>query len=297
MTGSEAGRSGGGLTALRHLGGKVASACDLVRTYVGLIPKLGLLAATALFLAEASERRPLSRLLAPLAPATLTIKPEGYRFPLTLRRGDTDNIVVRQMLALEQYKTVSNLAGVRLIIDCGANIGASAYYLLHRYPDARLVAIEPDPENVALCRRNLHPFGDRALVLHAAVWSECRPLRIAPASKQRGAWARSVEPASAQDADVDGLTIPEILIRTRSSAPIDLLKMDVEGAEIEIFRDRPAWLAVTRHVAIELHDRTARAVFDRALDGYHYDRLEAGELTVVTDLRPLALHPDGLMVL
>jgi FkbM family methyltransferase len=220
-----------------------------------------------------------------MVPELLTITPTSYKYPLTMRRADTDTAVVRQVLALEEYREVSSLDGIHLIVDCGANIGVSAYYFLHHYPHSRLIAIEPDERNCNLCRRNLEPFGARAIVLQAAVWSEARPLRIAPSSRTRGSWAFRVEPASAQTADVEGLTIHGILERAGLQGPIDLLKIDIEGAELEVFRQSPAWLDMVRHIAVELHSPAARQAFLAALAPYDHTMDESGESTIVRDLR------------
>lgn len=275
----------GGLSLLASGIAKARAAGDLFRGYLRLVPQLGVLAASILFLAEASERRPISRLVRPIAPKLLTIKPSGYRFPLLMRRGDTDKAVVRQVLGLNEYAPVSRLAGVRLIVDCGANVGVTSYYLLHRYPDARLIALEPDAQNYALCRKNLEAFGRRAVVVRGALWSECRPLRIAPESRQRGSWALSVEPADDMAADVEGLTLVELLRRADVPGPIDLLKIDIEGAETEVFRHGDGLLDLARNLVIELHSREARTIFAAALVPFEFVREESGESTIVRDLR------------
>jgi FkbM family methyltransferase len=207
---------------------------------------------------------------------------------LTVRRGDTDRVVIRQVLALEEYAPVAELPNVRLIVDCGANIGVSSYYFLHRYPGARLIAVEPDAQNCALCRQNLQPFGDRAIVVQAALWPERRTLRITDASRRRGSWSLRVEPAAAgvaQDQTVEGLTMPDILARAGIESDIDLIKIDIEGAEAEVFRTPPSWLQSTHHLVIELHNDAARTIFAAALSGYDYTRHESGESTVIRDLR------------
>ena len=242
-------------------------------------------AATVLFLAEASTRKPLSQLIRPLGISLLSFRPAGYTFPVTFRRTGTDRAVLRQMLLTQEYGPAAALSDVRLIVDCGANIRVSGYYFLHRYPAARLVAVEPDAQNCALCRRNLSPFGDRAIVLQAALWPECRPLRIVPASRALGAWRLRVEPADAESADVEGLTIPEILRRAGAAPPIDLLKIDIEGSETELFRRTPEALGLARNIAIELHGPDAEAAFSDALRPYHYDRREADELTIIYGLK------------
>jgi FkbM family methyltransferase len=278
----------GAAAPLQVCAAKIASALNVFRVYLRQIPRLGLTAATMLFLAEASERKPISRLVAPIAPVFLKIKPAGYQFPLTVRRADSDRIVIRQILAREEYGPVSALPDIRLIVDCGANIGVSSYYFLHRYPAARLIAIEPDAQNCALCRQNLRPFGDRVVVMQAALWPERRALRITPSSRRLGSWGLRVEPVAVEEsalAEVDGLTIPDILARAHEQGPIDLIKIDVEGAETELFRTSPAWLASIRNIAIELHGDAARAAFAAALSGYVYTWEDVHESTIVRSLR------------
>jgi FkbM family methyltransferase len=265
--------------------GKVANATALFRGFLRQIPRLGLGASARAFVAEASTRRPLSTLVRPFVPERLTLRPSGYRHSLMLRRVGTDLAVLRQMLVKEEYSPVSSLRRVRLIVDCGANIGLSSYYLLHRYGEAHVIAVEPDEANCALCRSNLAAFGERATVLQAAVWPENRRLRIVPASRARGSWALRVEPD--ENGDIEGLTLDEILRRAGKHGPIDLLKMDIEGAETEVFGGSPAWLAMTRNIAIELHGDEAHDTFIHALDGYQYEERTVDEITVIYGLHPM----------
>lgn len=256
----------------------------LIRKFFRHVPSLGFVAAAAVLFCEASARKPLAQLVKPLSVERLKVRPTGYAHPIRFRRVGTDVAVVRQMLVSREYQPVASLRGVRLIVDCGANIGLSAYYLLHCHPKARLIAIEPDPENCALCRQNLEAFGDRATVLQAAVWPENSRLRIVPASRSGGAWSLEVEPWAT--GEVEGLTIPEILHRVGAAGPIDLLKADIEGAETDLFRTTPPWLDITRNIAIELHSEVADATFTRALERYRYERRQVSEVTVIYGLRP-----------
>jgi FkbM family methyltransferase len=281
----QAGRRGTGpVPALRFALEKIRIAWDLLLSHIRYAPRVGLSSAMMLFLAEASLRRPISTIVRPVVPELLTITPPRYKRPLTMRTADTDPVVVRQVLALEEYRPVSSLAHVRLIVDCGANIGVTGYYFLHHYPQGTVIAIEPDKRNYEMCRRNLAPFGNRAIVLRGALWSERRPLRITSDSRRSGSWAFRVEAASIHDADVDGLTIPDILQRAGIDGPIDLLKVDIEGAEEEVFRQPPAWLDNVRHMAIELHSPAARTTFINALSAYQYTLENSGESTIVRDL-------------
>jgi FkbM family methyltransferase len=270
---------------------KVAEFWRLLRASFRQVPSVGFVAAAVLFLCEASTRRPIAQLVEPLAVERVKVRPSGYAHPIRFRRVGTDRKVLSQMLVRREYAPVSHLDDVRLILDCGANIGLSAYYLLHCYPEARLLAIEPDPANCALCRENLAAFADRAMVLEAAVWPENRVLRIIPESRKDGAWSLEVEPWAG--GDVEGLTIPEILRRAGASGPIDLLKVDIEGAETEVFGNAAAWLHRTRNIAVELHNAVAKTTFRRALQGYEFELQETGELTVVRGLKAPAILTAG----
>ena len=76
-----------------------------------------------------------------------------------------------------------------VILDLGANIGAASLFLLREIPNSRVIAIEPDPGNASLCARNLAPFGDRAVVLEAALWSENTWLTFDAGTREVGAEA------------------------------------------------------------------------------------------------------------
>lgn len=267
--------------------GKARETALLFRRYTREIPVLGAAASTRLFLAELSSRQPLSHLVRRLAPRLVTMMPAGYRSPLTFRRTETDNKVIRQVIVREEYRDAAALRDIHLIVDCGANIGVTSYYLLHRYPDARLIAVEPDAENFELCRQNLAAFGARVTAVHAAIWPTRQPLRIAAASRADGAWALRVEPVEPEEAEVYGLPMTDILALASEPLPIDLLKMDIEGAEAQVFANECApWLDATRHLVIELHGEAPRAIFDAALAPYACRRHETGELTVLHDLSP-----------
>jgi hypothetical protein len=90
------------------------------------------------------------------------LKLKGYPCPFFFRHGASDVRVIRQIFLKEQYRELQGEKNVRRIIDCGANIGCSAVYFLSKYPDAELIAIEPDEDNCRLLRKNLEPFGERA---------------------------------------------------------------------------------------------------------------------------------------
>ena len=214
------------------------------------------------------------------------IRPAGYDYPLYYRAGGSDARVIEQVLVHQEYAAVAALPGVEFIIDCGANIGCTTFYLLHRYPLARAVVVEPDAGNMAVCRRNLAPFRDRVTFVEAGVWPVAGPLVVDRGSYRDGAeWSIQVRPARpGEKPDVNAVTVPDLLAAA-GFPRIDLLKIDIEGAEAELFDATAAgWLNTTRNLVVELHGPACERAVDEALAGFRFDRATTAELTIFLNL-------------
>jgi FkbM family methyltransferase len=188
---------------------------------------------------------------------------------------------------------VADLPAPKLILDLGANVGYSSVYFLNRFPNARVVAVEPDPETGALCRRNLAPYGFRARVVLGAAWPENAPLVLSRGSFGDGReWATQVRQrvAGEQGYPVQGWDVAS-LIGMAGAQRVDLLKVDIERSELELFgRNAHTWLPRADNICIELHGSDCREAFFRALEGYEYDLERTPHLTVCRNLR-LRAHP------
>jgi FkbM family methyltransferase len=210
------------------------------------------------------------------------VRPDGYKYPIHYRLGTSDISVIRQVFVKREYECVVHEEDVSFIIDCGANIGCTSYFFLHHYPEARVIAVEPDPGNFAMCRRNLEPFGERVTLVNSGVWPTSAPLCIERGSFRDGReWSFQVRLASeGEQPDLMGTTILE-LIRNSGFEDVDLLKIDIESAERELFSgDVQGWLSHTRRLAIELHGPECERVFLEAMAGYCSDFRRSGELTI-----------------
>jgi len=228
---------------------------------------------------------------------------------LTVRAATSDYGVFKQIFLEREYAPLDDIEDPRLIVDCGANVGYSSAYFLSRFPGARVIAVEPDPANVEICRRNLAGYGDRAVVLAKAVWPRSTRLtllhygdlgdcgesgvQVCESSAANGGseWPEHVHrgpnpPVPSGEVDAESITA---ITRMAGGIPIDLLKMDIEKAELEIFRDPDReWLSNVRNIAIELHGSAARDAFADALRPYRHDSMESGELTICRNIAPTA---------
>jgi len=164
----------------------------------------------------------------------------------------------------------------KLIVDLGANAGYASVFFALRYPSARVIAVEPVPENARLVRKNVSRLG-RVDVVEAAAWP--RPARLTLVDPGKSFWGMRV----AEDAagEVAAVTIPALLERA-GVGRIDILKVDIEGAEAELFSENTAWLERVGVLVLELHDRFVpgcRAALDHAIgrSGVRFHELQRGE--------------------
>ena len=134
-----------------------------------------------------------------------------------------------------------------LIVDAGANIGASPVYFIANLPSALVVAIEPDLENFKLLSKNVEGLNVEAL--RSAVASTAGRARVLDPG--RGEWAYRTEPIDESDSDVANtvprVTINDIYASHRAGHFPFIVKVDIEGAERELFYNTE-WVAQTYSV-------------------------------------------------
>jgi FkbM family methyltransferase len=116
------------------------------------------------------------------------------------------------------------------------------------YPKAKIIAIEPDPGNLAQLAKNCAGYRNLIVEPHA-LWTHRTRLSITNPEEGSNAFQVAEDP----DGTITSVSIPDILER-HSIEAIDLLKVDIEGSEIEVFSDCEAWLPKVRALLVETHD-------------------------------------------
>lgn len=213
------------------------------------------------------------------------IRPRGILHPLLIRRGASDIQAFKLIYLDREYACLEDLPDVRLVIDCGANVGYSAAFFLSAFPRSSVIAVEPDPTNFAMLERNLAPYGERAKCIRAGVWSRFAPLALSREIFREGSeWSRQVQVCAPEEAEFQGIDITTLLADSGFER-ISLLKMDVEGAEAVIFAENyEHWLAQVDSIAIELHDDSmfgrGSDVFFAAIQDRGFRISKSCELTV-----------------
>lgn len=205
----------------------------------------------------------------------------GHRQPIRLRNGTSDFQVFRDVFLKHQYR-ISGLTQVEYIIDAGSNIGLASVYLLSRYPQARVIAVEPDPENFVIAAHNLAPFGERCQLIHAGLWSHESRLQVSRGTFRDGQhWATQTIPVATATTETVPAHTVNTLLQRYVFPRIDLLKVDIEGAERAVFGDGDTgYLGRTRCCAVECHGSDCDAALLSALKPYNFNVSTQGELTI-----------------
>jgi FkbM family methyltransferase len=211
-----------------------------------------------------------------------SLRLRGVPDAVVVRNGSSDLEVFWQIFVDEQYAVPWRLDGpTRCILDCGANVGFSALYLLNRYPDSHVIAVEPDPANLAAARRNLAGYQHRCTLLAGAVWDSDGTVLLSRGTFGDGReWATEVVPATGAGDTVRAFTIPSLL-REAGFSRADVIKMDVEGAELRVMAadvNRGA-LSQAQLVAMELHGDAHRQAFLELATKGQWRLAERGEVT------------------
>jgi FkbM family methyltransferase len=184
----------------------------------------------------------------------------GSRTKVLLRLGSSDISVFNGIFRWLEYGWDLDRKP-QTIIDGGAYIGLSAIYFTMRYPGVRIIAVEASEQNFDLLVRNTSAFPNIQPV-HAALWPQ--PGSLVLTDPGTGLWGLQVKEAVSPDGAAPGaageladsvraITIGDI-IREHSLDRIDLLKVDIEGAEKELFSEPGPWLDQVDAICIELHD-------------------------------------------
>ena len=204
----------------------------------------------------------------------------GLGSPRTVYLSDYGELqVLRDIVLDEEYALPAGDA--RTVLDLGANIGLASAWFRARYPDARVIAVEPDPETFAKLERNLGGEDGVTLVQGAVAGESGEVELFRPAGYSIASSLGSAAEPGAETARVRAWSLDD-LCREHGIDELDLLKIDVEGAELDVLEGFSG-LGRVRTIVGEVHPRlmgkSAEALFAR-LDDFVVERVDEGDETV-----------------
>jgi FkbM family methyltransferase len=196
-----------------------------------------------------------------------------------LRRGTCDGEVFTQMFVHKQYN-VGIDEDVKVVVDLGGNNGMSAVYFSKRFPKAKIYVLEPDKENFKMLQKHVAGI-DNIVPINKAIWKENGTVNLTTGET----WAIRIDENG--DNMAEAITMDN-LMSTYGINSIDVLKIDIESAEKELFESSTSFLSKTRNLIIELHDWMrpgCAAPFFRSLSGYSYNYTTMHENTMILGLQ------------
>lgn len=171
--------------------------------------------------------------------------------PVYLRLGSSDGFVLEEIFITRVYEPATSraeLAPVKQIIDLGANAGFSVRLWRRCYPDASVIAVEPDAGNFRACQLNVGN-ANHAQLVQACISAKPGQVHLDRTNEE----CAFTMTDKCMGEPIEAITVPMLLERCRAEPVIDILKVDIEGAEREVFANCSDWIARVRAIIIELH--------------------------------------------
>jgi FkbM family methyltransferase len=185
----------------------------------------------------------------------VAIKLPGYEQPIFLSPNSSDRWIFDEVFVDQCYKFDLQDRQPQLIIDAGANSGYTAIYFAHRYPSAQILAVEIEPRNYERMCQNTASY-PAIQPLNGALWYKSDCVAIHDPSGGRSTMSfQATDSARSETRTVRAYTIDDLLALAGRDY-VDILKIDIEGGEKELFTaDSDSWLERVGVLMIELHDR------------------------------------------
>lgn len=183
---------------------------------------------------------------------------KSLRYPILIRPGTQDAVTVTDNVIREEYGQFEPAKTPEWMIDAGAYIGDTASYFLTRFPQLKVVALEPNPPSFEMASQNLKPYGERANLLNKGLFSADEVLRFSGSGTGASIGNGGFE--------IDCTTVLSLL-EQYSIPRLDILKMDIEGAEEAVFSSNPeAWLSRIDLLILEIHGDSIKTLITQVLN-------------------------------
>lgn len=213
---------------------------------------------------------------------TNKIKIPKVRTPINLRTGTSDIPLFYEIFWKNEYDFNLPFEPVS-VIDAGANIGLAALFFVNKYPNTKIISIEPEKSNFDFMLTNVNDYPN--IISLRKGLSNLSGQKIEVYDSEKGKWGFTtglVDESSDRSEERVVLTINIDDIMTQYGfSYLDIVKVDIEGAEKDLFESNyENWLPKTRCLVIELHDRLQLGCsknFFNAIGRYNFSLSQKGE--------------------
>jgi len=206
----------------------------------------------------------------------------GVAHTIYVRNGTTDLFTFHQIFNLNEYEIKLNFEP-STIIDAGANIGLAAIFFANKYKGSKIICIEPEDSNFSLLEINTNNYSN--ILCYKRAMSSLPNQSFNIIDSGLGHWGFMTETIeNSHDKNIKGLVksiTPDEIIKENNLNIIDIFKIDIEGAEKELFESNfENWIPKTRCIIIELHERYKKdssKSFLEVISKYDFSYFKSGE--------------------
>ena len=197
-------------------------------------------------------------------PGVKQITLKRIRHPFNFRPNGRDREVIIQNLIRNEYgKKIDIKIGAGFIIDAGAYIGDVSCFFASKY-DCKIIALEPNNDSFNFAKKNTSLYPQITL-LNKGLWYKAAKLIVSG----EGTGSEVVE-SNDNTYDIHGISLPE-LIKEYNINFIDILKIDIEGSEENVFSaDISNWINIVKIILIEIHTVNGKKLILEKLSKYNF---------------------------
>jgi FkbM family methyltransferase len=179
-------------------------------------------------------------------------------FTVWFRQSEEFHIIKREIFTQNAYY-IEFESEQPVIIDAGAHIGLATLYFKKLYPNSKIWAIEPIKENFEILQMNVETNRLPDVHLFEAALSETgsettlyfdatETAWLSTAGKEPGAWNHQ---QTSRSKTVPAMQLSQLI--SQINLPVDLLKLDIEGAELSVLKEAQSHLGKVKHIIMEYH--------------------------------------------
>ncbi len=185
-------------------------------------------------------------------PLSVRVRTNGRNHVLYLRTGTTDLGTFEKIFCSKDYHT-SAVVAPKVIVDAGSYTGLSPAWFAMTYPEAFIVALEPSSANYPLLQKNCDGLPN-VRCMKVALWCEDTTLTLTDPGVGHDGYRIGMDTKEGLSEIVEARKL-ESIMEANKLDHIDILKIDIEGAEEEVFLHAQPWIGRVNTIMIECHDR------------------------------------------
>jgi len=204
------------------------------------------------------------RILGKLDKAEIEVRFRNLEHPFRFQRTEGHVGTIIQNVLREEYGRFSPSPPPRVIIDAGAFIGDVSCWFGSRYPHATIVGLEPNGENFRFASMNAAAYG-RIQMIQKGLWNRTTRLIVSGS----GTGSQVTETDCGETGTVDAIDVPSLMAWAGISE-IDIMKMDIEGAEAVVFSSPGDWINHVGMFIIEPHSPAIEQLLQTCLGRYGF---------------------------